>query len=140
VKNFEQAQRLLQQAEESLEDMERALQRSSWNMVLRRGQEAVELALKGLLSAMAIEYPRVHDGAQPIVQVAQERRLPIDPTQSDELGRISARLARSRAPAFYAEQVFDEEEALDAAEDVRKVMRMAGDLVCVLQGQGPWPK
>jgi HEPN domain-containing protein len=79
VRNFELGERLLRQAEESLEDMERAFQRGSWNMVMRRGQEVVELALKGLLSAMAVEYPKVHDVALPFVKMAQESTFRLRP-------------------------------------------------------------
>lgn len=136
MNNFDQAARLLGQAEESLEDTERAFQRQSWNMTIRRAQEVVELALKGLLSMMSIEYPKVHDVAPLFLQVARERQLPVEARQLEGVRQISDRLTRSRAPAFYAEESFTEEAAQQAIQDARKVLVLARGLGSFLKGPG----
>lgn len=59
--NFESGEKLIAQADECLADASRALERGSWNTVIRRSQEAVELSLKGVLRMMGVEYPKIHD-------------------------------------------------------------------------------
>jgi Uncharacterized conserved protein related to C-terminal domain of eukaryotic chaperone, SACSIN len=61
VTNEEMARAYLSQAEEILREVERLYQRQAWNLVVRRSQEVVELALKGLLRGAGVEVPRTHD-------------------------------------------------------------------------------
>ena len=50
-------------ASEYLQDMEASYARKSWNAVVRRAQEVVELSLKGVLSYLGVDFPKVHDPA-----------------------------------------------------------------------------
>ena len=50
--NGERGRRLMAMATEYLQDMEASYGRKSWNAVVRRAQEVVELSLKGVLSSI----------------------------------------------------------------------------------------
>jgi len=72
----------------------------SWADVVRESQEAVELALKGLLRASGVDPPRVHDVAG--VLEAESHRLP--PALAPDVSRLAAAsrtLRRDRELAFY---------------------------------------
>ncbi len=70
-----------------------------WADVVRESQEIVELALKGLLRALNIEVPRVHDVSA--VLEANRERLPFVIEQSlEEIVDISQNLRRDRELAF----------------------------------------
>jgi len=71
-----------------------------WADVVREAQEAVELALKGLLRAHGIEPPRIHDVSE--VMLAERARLP-EALQSEveALAAVSRDLRRDRELAFY---------------------------------------
>jgi len=98
----------------------------SWADVVRESQEAVELALKGLLRAYGIEPPRTHDVSE--ILLAEQDRFPhaLAP-HLDELASISRSLRRDRELAFYGDEDLtpggfyrrrDGEEALAAARRV----------------------
>lgn len=72
----------------------------SWADVVRESQEVVELALKGLLRAVGIEPPRIHDVSD--LLAAERPRFPeaIQP-ELDRLAAGSRTLRRDRELAFY---------------------------------------
>jgi len=49
---------LLAATQEYLEEMRAALARDSWNIAVRHAQEVVELAVKGVLCYLCIDYPK----------------------------------------------------------------------------------
>jgi hypothetical protein len=72
----------------------------SWADVVRESQEVVELALKGLLRAVGIEPPRIHDVSD--VLAAERDRFPREIRRSlDTLAAGSRTLRRDRELAFY---------------------------------------
>ena len=74
-----------------------------WADVVRESQEIVELALKGLLRALNIEVPRVHD----VSAVLEENhaRLPeVIKASLEEITDISQSLRRDRELAFYGSE------------------------------------
>jgi HEPN domain-containing protein len=72
----------------------------SWADVVRESQEAVELALMGLLRVYGIEPPRVHDVSA--LLLAERERLPAAlATKLPRLAEISRDLRRDRELAFY---------------------------------------
>jgi len=72
----------------------------SWADVVRESQEAVELALKGLLRSCGVEPPRLHDVSA--VLEAERDRLPAAiRTELETLTEISRGLRRDRELAFY---------------------------------------
>ena len=94
-------------AQEYLGEMGAALARSSWNITVRHAQEVVELAVKGVLCYLCIDYPKVHDAADLLVAALTARRMSLSEEEAADLRAVSSRLAEQRAPAFYFE--YDEE-------------------------------
>ena len=103
----------------------------SWADVVRESQEVVELALKGLLRAVGVDPPRVHDVAD--VLEAERSRLPA--SLAGEVNRLAAAsraLRRDRELAFYGAEDLtpsdfyrksDADEARDAARLVVERVR-----------------
>lgn len=102
----------------------------SWADVVRESQEAVELALKGLLRNAGIEPPRVHDVAE--VLEAERSRLPADLANDvDRLAAASRLLRRDRELAFYgAEDLTPSDFYRERdADEARAVARLVIGLV-----------
>jgi HEPN domain-containing protein len=104
----------------------------SWADVVRESQEAVELALKGLLRAAGVEPPRIHDVSD--VLLAERERLP-EGLRGDleRLARFSRELRRDRELAFYGAEDLtpssfysraDAERAREAARAVVSAVRL----------------
>ena len=103
----------------------------SWPDVVRESQEVVELALKGLLRAVGVDPPRVHDVAE--VLEAERGRLPAGLAGDvDRLAAASRTLRRDRELAFYGAEDLtpsdfykkrDANEARDAARLVVERVR-----------------
>jgi HEPN domain-containing protein len=100
----------------------------SWADVVRESQEAVELALKGLLRSCGIEAPRLHDVSD-ILLAERDRLPPSIHGELEALARISRDLRRDRELAFYGAEDLtpsgfykraDAERARDGAETVVK--------------------
>jgi HEPN domain-containing protein len=109
--NFETGEELLKSAEEYYEEMLQAYNRGSWNIVIRHGQEVVELALKGLLKIMCMEYPREHDVSEVFERACKIKGIKIEEEDLSRIKKLSAKLAKHRAPAFYMEKLYTKEEA-----------------------------
>jgi HEPN domain-containing protein len=90
----------IRRAEARLKALDVLYDASSWADVVRESQEAVELALKGLLRVYGVEPPRIHDVSD--VLFAEKDRLPaaLHP-ELDVLAQISRELRRDRELAFY---------------------------------------
>lgn len=99
----------------------------SWADVVRESQEAVELALKGLLRSVGIDPPRIHDVSE--ILLDQRARMPrVLEADLDRLARISKQLRRDRELAFYGTEdltpsdFYTEEDAEGARSDARFVV------------------
>ncbi len=72
----------------------------SWPDVVRESQEALELALKGLLRWCGVDPPRIHDVSD--VLLAEKDRLPAElAREAQALAESSRHLRRDRELAFY---------------------------------------
>ena len=103
---------------------------ASWADVVRESQEVVELALKGLLRAVGIDPPRVHDVAD--VLLAERGRLPDALAgEADRLAAVSRSLRRDRELAFYgAEDLTPSDFYRQAdADEARTAARLVVGLV-----------
>jgi len=122
------------------EEAERLAQKGVWHLVVRRCQEAVELALKGALLWAGLEVPRLHDvGA--ILRRHADRFPPDFARAVPRLASTSRRLRAERELSFYGDEesglppeelytADDAAEALAAAEEVLEHCR-------TLVGEGP---
>lgn len=60
----EEGGKLIHEGERVLRrDVQNALNEGDFNMAVRRAQEGVELALKGALKLLGVDYPKAHDVA-----------------------------------------------------------------------------
>jgi HEPN domain-containing protein len=102
--------------------------------VVRESQEALELALKGLLRACGSEPPRIHDVAD--VLLAERDRLPA-PVRSEVegLAALSRELRRDCELAFYGAEdltpsrFYREPDATRAREAARLAVRLVRPFV-----------
>ena len=121
MNNGERGRRLIAMATEYLQDMEASYGRKSCNAVVRRAQEVVEPALKGVLSYLGVDFPKVRDPAAVFLATLSARGMALGAAEAADVTAVSARLARKRAPAFY----FEHTEDASAAEGKRRLMRAA---------------
>ena len=90
----------LRRAQARLQAIDVLFDAESWADVVRESQEALELALKGLLRARGVDPPRAHDVSE--VLVAERERLPEALRAEVERFAASSReLRRDRELAFY---------------------------------------
>ncbi len=90
----------VRRAEVRLRALDVLYEAGSWADVVRESQEAVELALKGLLRAVGVDPPRVHDVGD--VLEAERARLPAAlAADVERLAAASRDLRRDRELALY---------------------------------------
>jgi HEPN domain-containing protein len=106
----------------------------SWADVVRESQEALELALKGLLRAYGVDPPRAHDVSD--VLLAERERLPIAIRgRVDELAAASRDLRRDRELSFYGAEdltpslFYERKDAERAREMARDAVRAIAAVV-----------
>ena len=124
VNNFERGERLLKDARDYEKEAEEAFKRGQWNRTIRRAQEAVELYLKGTMKIMNIEVPKIHDVGRLFVKEIKEKGIPLDEEIADGIIWISSSLSERRAPAFYREEEYGEDEAKEALEGLRFISKV----------------
>ena len=99
----------------------------SWADVVRESQEAVELALKGLLRAHGVEPPRLHD-VSAVLLAEREKLTSAVRAHVERLAAISRDLRRDRELAFYGaedllpSEFYREQDARRALDDARFVV------------------
>jgi len=131
-------QSYLRRARAVLREAERLHVDGAWELVVRRSQETVELALKAVLRAAGVEVPRIHDVSGALRRNA-ERLPPIVVAEMDALVSASRRLREERELAFYgdeetdtpAEDLFSRADADEALATARRVLA-----VCVPAVEG----
>jgi HEPN domain-containing protein len=128
--NTQEAARLnLERAGMILEEAHRFRDSGVWNLVVRRCQEAVELALKGTLWWAGLEVPWVHDVGVFLRQ--HPNRFPARFAQQiPRLASISRALSVERERSFYGdeesglppEMLYSEQDAAEALEKAALVL------------------
>ncbi|MFA0731905.1 MAG: hypothetical protein LKKZDAJK_000896 [Candidatus Fervidibacter sp.] len=116
---------MLQRAAIILEEAKNLRARGVWNLVVRRCQESVELALKSALVTVGVQPPRVHD-VGPTLKEHSERFPEEFRRHIPQLASISRALRAERELSFYG----DEEsgvppEALYGPGDADEALRKA---------------
>jgi hypothetical protein len=134
MRNRELAADYVRRSQARVRALDVLFEAESWADVVRESQEAVELALKGLLRGSGIDPPRIHDVAD--VLLAERDRLPAAlRDQIERLAAISRELRRDRELAFYGAEdltpsrFYREADASRAREAARLVVRLVGPLV-----------
>ena len=134
MRNSELAADYVQRADVRLRALDVLYDAASWADVVRESQEALELALKGLLRTCGIEPPRIHDVAD--VLLAERERLP-DAVRAevDRLAAFSRDLRRDRELAFYGAEdltpsrFYREADATHARDAARFAVRVVKPFV-----------
>lgn len=130
MNNHEKGEALISRARRIVSiDLEGAMRAGDFNMVVRRAQEAVELALKGALAELGIEYPKVHDVGGVFADAVRKKVGDVDIGKLARIGQISTRLSEVRAPAFYGEKLYDETEAMESRQDALFVLEVLMEML-----------
>lgn len=120
--NREFGEKLLKEAEWIFKnDLKIAVEEENYNIAVRRAQEVVELALKGCLRILGIDYPKVHDTGR-IFTAEAGKKFPFKKISLGEIEKISRWLAEARAPSFYGEKEFTDKDAKKALRDADFVL------------------
>ncbi|RMH31844.1 MAG: HEPN domain-containing protein [Nitrospirae bacterium] len=125
------ARSYLKKATDRLKVLDVLFAEQAYSGVVREAQELVEPALKGMLRAVGIEPPKLHDVGGLLVEHAG--RFPVDiGGDLPELAAISRELRKERELAFYGDSDFipteeytlhDAQRARQQAERVLQVAR-----------------
>lgn len=110
--------------------------KEAWNMVVRRSQESVELALKCSLLWARIEVPRIHDVGPILKQYASRYPVPFR-SRIPYLASVSRTLRAEREISFYGdeqsgvppEKLYTREDAREALSKAREVLEECLKLV-----------
>ena len=117
------ARSLIGQARQRLTLLPHAMELRAWHIVIREAQECMELALKGLLRACALEPPKIHDLAAYLLE-NKERILQVRASLAVErMAEISKRWRSERELSFYGDvdflpdEKYTERQASEAMQD-----------------------
>lgn len=127
--NLERGKKLIQESGELLKEAKRAYQSSQYNIVVRRSQETVELALKGLLIILGIEYPKIHNVGTVFYEQVKAKGVKIEEKDLEKIKFISSQLTKEREASFYMEKDYIQEEAEEALEGAEFVFSLVNKLV-----------
>lgn len=116
-------------ARDSFEEVERAFNKGKHHIAVRRAQECIELAMKGVFRLLTIEFPKEHDVSKVMSDISP--KLP-DWFQK-EVNKVSAivkKLAEDRGPAMYGDErhlkppgeIFKKEDGERALDDSKYVL------------------
>ena len=114
MNNNERAKYYFNIAEEKYREMHYYWDKSNWNMVIRTAQETIELLLKGVLKYINIEFPKEHDIGEYFEKILLKRKISYDKDVMKEIIIASKELVKKRAPAYYAEEFYSQQEAEEA--------------------------
>ena len=96
------AKSYLKKASDRVDVLDVLLKKGAYSDVVREAQELVELALKGMLRAIGIEPPKLHDVGGLLLE--HRERFPMEvQEQLADLADISRRLRKERELAFYGD-------------------------------------
>lgn len=134
MRNTELAADYVYRAHARLGALDVLFEAGSWADVVRESQEALELALKGLLQAYGVVPPRIHDVSDVLLGARERLPASLQP-ELERLAGFSRDLRRDRELAFYgAEDItpsrfYREQDAARAREAVRVAVRLIRPLV-----------
>lgn len=103
-------------------DLTMAFQEQDYNLTMRRSQEVVELATKGALQILGVDYPKSHDVGLVLVQHARTKQCSVGDDVLDRIAKASSWLASHRSPSFYGEGDYSQADAGRAYEEAKFVL------------------
>lgn len=109
------------------EEARESLAKGHYHRTVRKCQEATEMALKGLLRMVGIEYPKSHMIGSVLLSPALEGK--VEAGVLKKLAAISDQLALDRETAFYgseeesAQELFEQNDAEEALENCNFVLK-----------------
>jgi HEPN domain-containing protein len=136
MNNHHTARANLHRAQIILREAQRLYEQGIWNLVVRRAQEAVELALKGALWWAGLDVPRFHDVGSFLRE--NQQRFPEDfAPHIPQLAAISRSLSAERERSFYGdevlrippEQIYSQHDATQALEQARFALEACRNLI-----------
>ncbi len=126
MKNTEIARGYLGDAKIIFDEAKESLAKKHYHRTVRKCQEASELALKGLLRFLGVEYPKSHRLGK--ILLDSNLKYEIDSDTLGKLADISDQLAIDREISFYGSE---EELAVNLFErdDAKEALQSAGFVV-----------
>jgi HEPN domain-containing protein len=124
------AESYLKKAAVRLEILDLLFKKDAFSDVIRESQEAVELALKGMLRSVGIEPPKIHDVGKLLIEHKDKFPKNIS-RQVHKIAEISKRLRKERELAFYGDidfiptEEYTSEDAEKAIRDTRLILEAA---------------
>jgi len=103
MNTYEAAQHMIARAALILDEACYLQGKGAWNLVVRRAQEVVELALKAALLWAGLEAPHTHD-VGPVLKLHAERFTEPFQRQIPRLASISRALRAEREISFYGDE------------------------------------
>lgn len=120
------AESYMRQAEARLKNAQEAYAGRNHPYAVRLSQECVELCLKAVLKAVGIEYPKIHDVSDVLVE-SKQRFPEWFQAEMNFLSESSKILVKKREPSLYGgEEAFLSPEDLIGEGDARDAVRRAG--------------
>lgn len=92
----------LRKCHDRLAALDVLVQRAAFSDVVRESQEIVELALKGLLRAIGVDPPKLHD-VGPLLLAHASRLRPLPAEHLAQLAQASQILRQERETSFYGD-------------------------------------
>lgn len=138
--NSESANNLLNEAEYIFNDeVIPAMEDAEYNLVVRRAQEVVELAVKAAIKFLGGDFPKVHDPTTALAELAAKKGWQISAEDLERIRTISADLAKQRAPAFYWEATYSQEQAESARDKAAFVLNQVRAIAATTAPEGQTP-
>lgn len=126
--NKERKEYLFRVGNKKFKEMLSSYEEGDWNMVIRNAQESVECYLKGILKFINVEFPKEHDIAKYFEEILLKKKIDFDREKMKKIKVISESLSKKRAPAYYGEEFYSEEEARKAKTDAEFVRNFVQEL------------
>lgn len=135
MRNDKTARAFLSDSEIILEESLISFEKKHYHRVIRKCQEATELAIKGLFRYMGLEYPKSHILGRVIKKELSKFNI-FSREDLNKIAYISDSLAFDREPSFYgspegipASELFIQEDAKEAIENTRWIIEKIKGIV-----------
>ncbi|HIE05996.1 MAG TPA: HEPN domain-containing protein [bacterium (Candidatus Stahlbacteria)] len=130
MRNIDQAKSYFSDAGAVLEEAKQALAHDNLNLAIRRSQETVELAIKGILIFRGIDTPPSRDLSGILLSI-DPNRLSMAKKDLIHIAKINHALAQESKTAYYGlqrdeqkEKLFSAERAAQAVEESQEVLNL----------------